>query len=89
MRENMINMWNEIYSMSKSRPYVFKTRLERALLKTKKYCGITQCNLLYSLCMELSEKMTYISDNSNHTSDGELRSYIVLKDDIKKIILSL
>jgi hypothetical protein len=41
--------------------------------------------MLTFLIEELEDKIKYISDQSNQTSDGELRSYLILKDDIEKI----
>jgi len=77
--------WQTLLNMSKERPYVFRTRLERLLLKTIKYATCTADNGLKELCISMKNKLSYLSDQSNHTSDGTLRSYIVLKDDMEAI----
>ena len=85
MRENMNELWYDLGKMNKVRPYVFKTRLNRAILRTKRYADEKSDVSLKLLCDQLEMRMKYISDQSNQTSDGELRSFLVLKDDIEKI----
>lgn len=85
MRENMNELWYDLGKMNKVRPYVFKTRLNRAILRTKRYADERNDVSLKLLCDQLEMRMKYISDQSNQTSDGELRSFLVLKDDIEKI----
>lgn len=89
MKKEMKIIWEELKTMNKVRPYVFKTRLNRAILKTKRYGQEENDVSLISLCEQLEQKLRYISDQSNQTSDGELRSFLVLKDDIEKISNSL
>ena len=85
MQKTMITIWDELMEMSKVRPYVFKTRLHRAIIQTQKYSNEKNNGKLMELCQQLEEKMRFISDQSNQTSDGELRSYPVLKEDMQKI----
>lgn len=50
MREKMITIWDELVQMNKVRPYVFKTRLQRAILRTKKYGMEQDDTSLQQLC---------------------------------------
>lgn len=85
MAELMKTLWSDLLQDNKVRPYVFKTRLQRAIVETKKYCEVKSERELWTQIEELEDKIKYISDQSNQTSDGELRSYLILKDDIEKI----
>ena len=85
MAELMKTLWGNLLQDNKVRPYVFKTRLQRAIVETKKYCEEKNERELWTHIEELEDKIKYISDQSNQTSDGELRSYLILKDDIEKI----
>lgn len=85
MAELMKTLWSDLLQDNKVRPYVFKTRLQRAIVETKKYCEEKRERELWVQIENLEDKMKYISDQSNQTSDGELRSYLILKDDIEKI----
>ena len=89
MREKMITTWDELVQMNKVRPYVFKTRLQRAILKTKKYGMEQDDTSLQQLCEKLEHKLAFISDQSNQTSDGELRSYLILKEEQIRVALCI
>ena len=89
MREKMITIWDELVQMNKVRPYVFKTRLQRAILRTTKYGMEQDDTSLQQLCEKLEHKLAFISDQSNQTSDGELRSYLILKEDMEQIRVAL
>ena len=77
MAELMKTLWGNLLQDNKVRPYVFKTRLQRAIVETKKYCEEKNERELWTQIEELEDKIKYISD--------ELRSYLILKDDIEKI----
>ena len=81
----MKNEWNDILQLEKSSPYVFRTRLERMINKTKKYAKEISDFELELICDSISEKLCYLSDQSNQTSDGCLNSFLVLKNDIMKV----
>lgn len=85
MAETMAALWNELLQDNKVRLYVFKTRLQRAIIETKKYSEEKNDKELCEQLEKLEDSMKYISDQSNQTSDGELRSYLILKDDMKRI----
>ena len=61
---------------------LFRTKLERSLNHTVKYAKMENNNHLLELCNGIIYKLQYISDQSNQTSDGCLKSFIVLKQDI-------
>lgn len=86
MNETISALWTELLQESRIRPYVFKTRLQRAIMETKKYCNDVSDNELLMLVARLEDNMRYISDQSNQTSDGELKSYALLYDDIEAIV---
>ena len=84
-KQELLKDWNEILLMGKCTPYVFRTRLERIINKTQKYSEQVKDKELNEAGLYLLEKLKYISDQSNQTSDGCLNSFIVLKDDIIKV----
>ena len=53
----MITIWDELVQMNKVRPYVFKTRLQRAILRTKKYGMEQDDTSLQQLCEKLEHKL--------------------------------
>ena len=85
MRKQLFQEWSRILLSEKSSPYVFRTRLERALKHTLNYAGIESDSQMKGECTRLLDKLKYISDQSNQTSDGCLNSYKVLKDDMIRI----
>lgn len=86
MKEKIINMWEEVLGMQNVRPYVFKTRLERTIRATKQYADEEGKYQLDELCTEILEKMKFISDQSNQTSDGVLKSYTVLQNEFERVM---
>lgn len=89
MKDKLVFEWERILKMKQESPYVFRTRLERALNHSLKYANETQNNGLFLICKEMKEKLKYISDQSNQTSDGILNSYVVLRSDMNQVINSL
>ena len=82
MIERLIDEWKALILESKSSPYVFRTRLERIIHHTKRYTEVNNDKILEKKCNEILEKLKYISDQSNQTSDGHLNSFVILKDNI-------
>lgn len=74
----------ELIDNSNLKPFLFRTRLERTLIKTMKY---SECidNNLFCFANRCLNKLKNICDKSNMTSDGRLRSYCLLYDDLTKI----
>lgn len=82
MKEKLYQEWNSILLSEKASPYVFRTKLERALNHTVRYANSEKDNQLLEACELIAHKLRYISDQSNQTSDGCLNSFIVLKQDM-------
>lgn len=81
----LIEQLSDLIMTKKSTPFLFRSRFERAM-----HHGINfykNFNPLIALEFENTlNKLKFISDNSNMTSDGSPRSYVVLVDDIKKLL---
>lgn len=85
MKNKLYQEWNNILLLEKCSPYVFRTKLERALNHTIKYANMEKNNQLLEDCKLIAYKLQYISDQSNQTSDGCLNSFIILKEDMLSI----
>lgn len=68
------------------RPFLFRTRFERNMIRILKYAQETNRKELYNLAEEALGKMREIVDKSNTTVDGELRSHSLLENDMKAIL---
>ncbi|MCX7572029.1 hypothetical protein OS242_19005 [Tumebacillus sp. DT12] len=85
-REVVLNEIDTVLESGNLRPYVFRTRLERVLVRitallednNKKAEVVSKCN-------DIRRKLNYISDKSNQTPDGTLNSYIFLKGEIESL----
>lgn len=82
MKKNLFAEWDNILTMKKSTPYVFRTRLERTINLTLKHSRENGNKDLFDMANKMLEKLQYISDQSNQTSDGCLNSFLVLEDDM-------
>lgn len=78
-----------LLSSKSSRPYIFRTRLERVLEKLLRYSEKNNLAFLRSKSLEVKSKLSYISDQSNQTSDGSLKSFLFLENDIKQLLSNL
>ncbi|MCR8852856.1 hypothetical protein [Lysinibacillus fusiformis] len=74
-----------LLSSKNSRPYIFRTRLERVLERLLNYSEKNNLTLLRNKSLEVKSKLSYISDQSNQTSDGSLKSFVFLESDIKQL----
>lgn len=83
--KRLVQEWNNILMLENSSPYVFRTRLERALNHTVRYANSEKDEQLLGACKLMVHKLQYISDQSNQTADGCLNSFIVLKQDMLSI----
>ena len=63
MQKTMITIWDELMEMSKVRPYVFKTRLHRAIIQTQKYSNEKNNGKLMELCQQLATKKDSLIPN--------------------------
>lgn len=82
MKKRLYQEWDKILLLEKASPYVFRTRLERALNHTARYADCENDNQLSEICKLIAHKLMYISDQSNQTSDGCLNSFNILKQDM-------
>lgn len=69
----------------KSSAYVFRTRLERAIERVQHIGTVESNSVILEECKIIKQKLNYISDQSNQTSDGTLRSFTYLYTDIKSL----
>lgn len=69
-----------------SKPFLFRTRFERTMLQIINFAKANNNENLYDMSSKCLEKMKGICDKSNMTSDGLLRSYCLLLDDMKEIL---
>lgn len=77
---------SNLLTLEQSRPYVFRTRLERAMERTLHFASDSSKQDIVNYCNQIKEKINYISDQSNQTSDGTLKSFIFLEGDIKSLL---
>ena len=64
MAELMKTLWSDLLQDNKVRPYVFKTRLQRAIVETKKYCEEKSERELWTQIEELEEKKKVLTSSS-------------------------
>ena len=82
----MKNSISDLIANPTIHPYLFRTRLERNLIRISKYALETSQTALYDQAMYTLEKMHSIVDKSNTTEDGTLLSYNLLQGDLKTIM---
>lgn len=82
---NSFNELLEIYKYCKSRPYLFRTKLERVLNRIINESEIEKSDYVKDFAIELKEKLRCLSDQSNQSTNGTLKSYEFLKNDINKL----
>lgn len=85
LRNTVLEELRDIIKLKKARPYTFRTRLERALVRITVLADTYSNEDLKVNCLDLKNKLGYISDHSNQTSDGTLKSFIHLEPEIEKI----
>lgn len=74
---------------SKARPFLFRTRFERTMIKLQSFARLVNDRTLEQEAANSLSKMRSIVDKSNSTSDGVLRSFVVLEDDIRSLLIIL
>lgn len=72
----------DLLNNCQAKNYLFRTRLERCLVKTKTYGKRYSLSEIIKQAKNLENKLLYICDSSNVTSSGNARSFEILKDDI-------
>jgi hypothetical protein len=71
---------------SKARPFLFRTRFERTMIKLQSFARLVNDKTLEAEALNSLYKMRSIVDKSNSTSDGVLRSFVILEDDIRALL---
>ena len=84
--EAIISSLNELLECSQIRPYLFRTRFERSMLRALSYANENGNTALYEAANRSLNKLKFITDKSNTTSCGMLRSYMLLEDDMRQIL---
>ena len=87
--EREIQIYNALESLltdSKKQPFLFRTRFERTMIKLRCFARQNNNIDMEHQAIECLNKIRSIVDKSNTTSDGILRSFIVLEPDIKNIL---
>lgn len=82
----VVDELSRLLTLKNARPYVFRTRLERTLLRVNIFADIHKFNDVKACAGELLFKLSYISDQSNQTSDGVLKSFVFLESDIRHLL---
>ena len=85
-REVIVNSLNELLESPNIRPYLFRTRFERNMLRILKYADEIGNTTLSETASKSLNKFKFITDKSNTTSCGMLRSYLLLEKDIRQIL---
>ena len=81
-----IEALQQLLNDSKIRPFLFRTRFERTMIKVQSLARTTGDVMLEGCAKDAIRKMRSIVDKSNCTADGVLTSFIVLKPDISNVI---
>jgi hypothetical protein len=80
---------DEVLESRTSRPYIFRTRLERLIIRLTTFFESEgtpdQRVSIQTICASIKNKINYISDKSNQNSEGELNSYGYFKEDLIKL----
>jgi hypothetical protein len=82
---NVKNDLQELLTLSKASPYVFRTRLERVLYKLN-HSNMYNNSLIKEKIEMIGLKLKCLSDQSNQTPDGTLNSFTILKKDLEDLL---
>lgn len=88
-KQNLINALNQLICTPNMRPFLFRTRFERNMIRLISYAKELHHEDLLDLAQSSLDKMRNIIDKSNTTSDGILRSYTLLQDDMERMLFYL
>ena len=81
-----IESLQQLQSNPRIRPYLFRTRFERTMIKLQILASECLDKDLEKLATDSLRKIRSIVDKSNSTSDGVLRSYTILEPDIENML---
>ena len=85
-KEMIATLINELLESPNIRPYLFRTRFERNMIRVIKYAEEVGNKALLDAATNCANKLKSITDKSNTTSCGIPRSYVILEDDINKLL---
>lgn len=68
-----------------NKSYLFRTRLERCLIKAKTYGINNNFHAISESALNIQNKLLYICDASNVTTSGNTKSFELLKDEINDL----
>ena len=88
-RIQAVEALKRLLSDSKARPFLFRTRYERTMIKLQSLAREMGDEALEKNAVDSLKKMRNIVDKSNSTSDGVLRSFVILEPEIKKFMAIL
>lgn len=83
--KNSIYDLNMLLETKDGHPYLFRTRLERALIRIEEYAKKRNDVEILEFCYEIITKLNCISDKSNQTPEGTLKSFTLLEKDLLKL----
>lgn len=83
-KQVVLKSFNKL-SECKNKNYLFRTRLERILIKVKKYGDVNNESDIVESANKIESKLNYICDSSNVTSNGNSMSFELLKEDIDSL----
>ncbi len=86
VKQSLEKTLNLLINSPSMRPFLFRTRFERSMIKLVSYANEMKQDDLACLAKSSLDKMRAIIDKSNTTSDGTLRSYLLLQDDMRNIL---
>lgn len=82
---NLVAELENTVQYSKIKPFIFRTRLERVLNRIISYSKSENNITVLKQAEEIKQKFLCLSDQSNISVDGTLKSYEFMKDDIEKL----
>lgn len=87
-KSNVLYYFNKL-NECKEKNYLFRTRLERSLIKARIFARKNMLASIENDVSELEKKLLYICDASNVTSTGNTRSFELLKSEINNLVLTI
>ncbi len=83
--KNSIHDLDVLFDLKNRQPYLFRTRLERTLIRLEEQAKKQNDIEMLDFCYEIMTKLNCISDKSNQTPEGTLKSFILLEEDLTKL----
>lgn len=89
LKKRLVDTFEDLLSTPPQRAYLFRTRCERSFIGVSSYADQIGDETLKTLADNSRQKLIDAVDKSISMSDGMLRSYKMLSEDIKQIITYL